>query len=162
MAPARGDKDGNDESGPIGTVAKNVQYIGVRYRNPGHYGAEIRNLLCKRRVWIGTFNSAEEAARVYDAAARNLRGKSVKTNFPVPQLDPVLEMSHHNQSTTLKFVSTDSPAALDRRTPLNGVPSDFHTHWLHAVIKSADIIKQLKLNIVYVKQLHFLMVNKNM
>ncbi|KAL1556746.1 Estrogen receptor [Salvia divinorum] len=82
---AGGKRPHKDSPGPFGA---NIRYRGVRRRPWGRYAAEIRDPQSKERRWLGTFDTAEEAACAYDCAARAMRGVKARTNFVYP--------SHHH------------------------------------------------------------------
>ena len=57
------------------------RFIGVRQRPSGRWVAEIKDSSQHVRLWLGTYDTPEDAARVYDEAARALRGENARTNF---------------------------------------------------------------------------------
>lgn len=76
--------------GKGGPENSGCSYRGVRQRTWGKWVAEIREPNIKkergkerrRRLWLGSFSKAEEAAHAYDEAAKAMYGSSARLNFP--------------------------------------------------------------------------------
>ncbi|KAH9305918.1 hypothetical protein KI387_010322 [Taxus chinensis] len=58
------------------------QFKGIRMRKWGKWVSEVRMPKCRTKIWLGSYDFAEQAARAYDAAVFCLRGPKAKFNFP--------------------------------------------------------------------------------
>lgn len=104
------------KGGPENSACK---YRGVRQRVWGKWVAEIRkpasndaenNGKGSGRLWLGTFNSAIEAAHAYDEAARVFYGSSAILNFPDQSgSETTGSSSCSSAATSMNCFKTESP-----------------------------------------------------
>ncbi|OMO90826.1 hypothetical protein COLO4_18850 [Corchorus olitorius] len=90
-------------------MVQSKKFRGVRQRQWGSWVSEIRHPLLKRRVWLGTFETAEAAARAYDQAAILMNGQNAKTNFPVTKTTEHDDQVPGNNSDRIKGDDVESP-----------------------------------------------------
>nr|QJD20786.1 ethylene responsive for nodulation 1 [Ceanothus thyrsiflorus] len=105
------------------------KFVGVRQRPSGRWVAEIKDTTQKIRMWLGTFETAEEAARAYDEAACLLRGSNTRTNFITHvSMDSPLASRIRNLLDSKKGTSKQEQVVVEASTQVTSSTSNIATN----------------------------------
>ncbi|KAF8088461.1 hypothetical protein N665_0541s0026 [Sinapis alba] len=125
----------SDQSSPKIKNKKNKikKYKGVRMRSWGSWVSEIRAPNKKTRIWLGSYSTAEAAARAYDVALLCLKGPQANLNFPSSASSHLLldEMTLLSPKSIQKIAAQAANNSFDLFAPSSSAVSSPYDHDQH-------------------------------
>ncbi|KAI4379262.1 hypothetical protein MLD38_005582 [Melastoma candidum] len=116
-----------------------ASYRGVRQHRWGVWIAEIDHPELNMRVWLGTFDSAEKAARAYDEAATMVYGPRSQTNFPIdPNANGLLA---NDIRANLQRIAFDAATVANKASPSLSTVEELYGM---KVLKEEDVDEMIK------------------
>nr|AXY87708.1 ethylene-responsive transcription factor ERF-like protein [Cymbidium sinense] len=112
------------------TSASTVRYKGVRKRKWGKWVSEVRLPNSRERIWLGSYDSPEKAARAFDAGSFLLRGDRASLNFPDRKQEIAIYCSRRNptpqqiQAAAARYAHADLPALSQPWPPVSQAAED--------------------------------------
>ncbi|GLJ10399.1 hypothetical protein SUGI_0127460 [Cryptomeria japonica] len=113
-------------------------FKGARMRKWGKWVSEVRMPNSRARIWLGSFDTAQQAARAYDCAVYCLRGSNAKFNFPdsLPEIPSASSLSPAQiQAVAAKFAVEEFRRPVEYNTQFSGSES-------HSCVESEESIEE--------------------
>ncbi|KAL9313201.1 hypothetical protein ACSQ67_018653 [Phaseolus vulgaris] len=121
--------------GASDSTSEHKVYKGVRKRKWGKWVSEIRLPNSRERIWLGSYDSPEKAARAFDAALFCLRGRNANFNFPntpcsmdtnVPLAAPQSLTPHEIQEVAANVAGSSSSTTSTPTTTASSCSTTMH------------------------------------